>query len=64
MLQCNRVTCSFFRVSGDLQDGWVRDEDARRRVDPGEADRQDFPPDGPEQGRETVPGGVHRGRQE
>lgn len=48
---------------GDLQDGWVSDEDARGREHTGEADGQDFPADGPEQGRQIEPRGVYRGRQ-
>lgn len=49
---------------GDLQDGRHGDEDARGRVDAGEAHRQDLPADGQEQGRQAVARGVHRGRQE
>lgn len=49
---------------GNLQDGWVGDEDAGGREHTGEADGQDLPPDGPQQGRQAEPGGVHRGRQE
>lgn len=48
----------------NLQDGWVGDEDAGGREHTGEADGQDLPPDGPQQGRQAEPGGVHRGRQE
>lgn len=51
-------------LSGDIQDGGVRDEDARGRVDAGEADGQDLPANGQKPGRQAVPGGVHRGRQE
>lgn len=49
--------------AGDLQDGRLGDEDARGREHAGEADGQDFPADGPEQGRQIEPRGVYRGRQ-
>lgn len=53
-----------FFFLGNLQDGWVGDEDAGGREHTGEADGQDLPPDGSQQGRQAEPGGVHRGRQE
>lgn len=51
-------------IPGYLQNGRVRNEDARRRVDAREANRQNIPTNGQKQRRETVPRGVHRGRQE
>lgn len=51
-------------VAGHIQNGGLCDEDAGGREHPREAHRQDLPPDGPQQGRQTEPGGVHRGRQE
>lgn len=48
---------------GDLQDGRFGDEDARGREHTREADGQDFPADGPEQGWQIEPRGVYRGRQ-
>lgn len=38
-------------ISGNLQNGRFGNEDARGREHAGEADRQDIPADGPEQGR-------------
>ena len=52
----------FRPISGYLQNGWVRDEDARRRVDAGEANRQNIPTNGQKQGWEAFPRRVHRGR--
>lgn len=54
---------SAFRPIGDLQDGRLGDEDAGGREHAGEADGQDIPADGPEQGRQIESGGVYRGRQ-
>ena len=42
--------------------GWISDEDAGGRVDPGEEDGQDLQADGQKHGRQTVSGGVHRGQ--
>lgn len=48
---------------GYLQNGRVRNEDARGRVDAREEDRQNIPTDGQKQRWETLLGRVHRGRQ-
>lgn len=53
-----------FPRAGYLQNGWLGDEDAGGREHAREADGQDLPPDGPQQGRQTESGGVHRGGQE
>ena len=50
--------------AGDLQDGRLRHEDARGRIDAGEANRQDISPDGQEPRRPAESGRVYRGRQE
>lgn len=52
-----------YRVAGNLQNGRLGDENAGGREHPREANGQNFPPDGPQQGRQTQFGGVHRGCQ-
>lgn len=51
-------------IPGHLQDGWHSYENARRWEHTREENRQDFPTDGQEPGRQTFPGGVYRGRHE
>lgn len=46
-------------IPGYLQNGGVSDEDARGRVDAGEANRQNIPTDGPKQRRQALAGRVH-----
>ena len=60
--KCLSFCCLLY--TGDLQDGGHGDEDARRWVDAGEANRQNIPPNGQEPRRQTVDRGIHRGRQE
>lgn len=49
----------WYLFSGNLQDGGVRDENARGREHPGKKDRQNLSSNGQEQGRQTKPRRVH-----
>lgn len=51
-------------VLGDLQNGWISYEDARRRKHTRKAHRQNIPTNGQEQGWKVEFGGIHRRRQE
>ena len=53
-----------FAISGNLQNGRISDEDARRRKHAREEDGQNFPSDGQEQGWKIESGRIYRGSQE
>lgn len=54
------LTFAFCHSAGYLQNGGLRDEDARGREYARETHRQDLPADGPQQGRQAELGGVYR----